>query len=187
MTYNATKIADELTKTALGEAYYGNALYVALDFPFLTDEDKQVLHRYLHGANCGRDSHALQDIAIAIIEKAKEICVYPQSTGCRAQSTPISSQMMTMERMISERDDTIASMHRENVNLAAQRDELQKLLDKISKWDGGGIEVELATWRRVNSERDELLTAMKYLQEHRLWINSHAKAVIESAIAKVAP
>lgn len=35
-------------------------------------------------------------------------------------------------------------------------------------------------------QRDELLSALKYLQEHRLWINSHAKAVIESAIAKVA-
>lgn len=145
MTYNATKIADELTKTALGEAYYGNALYVALDFPFLTDEDKQVLHRYLHGANCGRDSHALQDIAIAIIEKAKEICVYPQSTGCRAQATPISSQMMTMERMISERDDTIASMHREIVNLTAQRDEL------------------LAA---VEAERDRICAAIKAEDDH---------------------
>lgn len=40
---------------------------------------------------------------------------------------------------------------------------------------------------RITQQRDDLLAAMKYLQEHRLWINSHAKAVIESAIAKVQP
>ena len=52
-------------------------------------------------------------------------------------------------------------------------------------------------WRNTNTiekarqdemaKRDELLAALEYLQQHKLWINSHAKAVIEAAIAKVKP
>lgn len=34
-------------------------------------------------------------------------------------------------------------------------------------------------------QRDELLATLEYLKLHRLWINSHAKAIIESAIVKV--
>ena len=34
-------------------------------------------------------------------------------------------------------------------------------------------------------QRDELLAAMRYLRQHRLWANSHAKAVIEAALEKV--
>ena len=38
--YNAYRIAYELRCTALGEAYFGNALRVAKDFPGLTAEDR---------------------------------------------------------------------------------------------------------------------------------------------------
>lgn len=38
---------------------------------------------------------------------------------------------------------------------------------------------------QVVQQRDELLKSMKYLQEYRLWSNGHAKAIIDSAIAKV--
>lgn len=37
----------------------------------------------------------------------------------------------------------------------------------------------------LEQQRDELLAALEYLKLHRLWSNSHAKAIIESAIAKV--
>ena len=36
MPYDHKQIAKELIDTALGNAYYGNALYVARDFQFLT-------------------------------------------------------------------------------------------------------------------------------------------------------
>jgi hypothetical protein len=39
----------------------------------------------------------------------------------------------------------------------------------------------------VVQQRDELLKSMKYLQEYRLWVNGHAKTIIDSAIAKVQP
>jgi hypothetical protein len=39
----------------------------------------------------------------------------------------------------------------------------------------------------VVRQRDELLKSMKYLQEYRLWVNGHAKTIIDSAIAKVQP
>ena len=67
MKYSAKKIANELTKTALGESYYGNALYVALDFPCLDKADKLCLHRWLNGSNSGIDHVSLQDIAVRII------------------------------------------------------------------------------------------------------------------------
>jgi hypothetical protein len=61
--YTAKQIAKELEKTASGQAYYGNALYVSLDFPFLTLEEKHVLKRYLKGMQKGTDHITLQDIA----------------------------------------------------------------------------------------------------------------------------
>jgi len=67
--YDLQKIADEIRKTALNEAYYGNALYVALDFDFLTKDHKTILRRHLNEIQ--RDDRLeLNDIAI-IIENHK--------------------------------------------------------------------------------------------------------------------
>jgi hypothetical protein len=68
MKYTNIKIADELIKTALNESYYGNALYVAMDFPCLTESDKRCLHRYLHGSQLNLDHVQLQEIANKIME-----------------------------------------------------------------------------------------------------------------------
>ena len=68
MKYTNIKIADELIKTALNESYYGNALYVAMDFPCLTESDKRCLHRYLHGSQLNLDHVQLQEIALKIKE-----------------------------------------------------------------------------------------------------------------------
>ena len=67
MTYDHKQIAKELIDTALGNAYYGNALYVARDFQFLTDEDRFCLCRWLDGSQCKTDHVWLQDIAIKIL------------------------------------------------------------------------------------------------------------------------
>lgn len=61
--YDTQQIAKELTDTALGRAYYGSALLAAKDMPLLTDEERQVVLRYLDGAQRGTDHVALQDIA----------------------------------------------------------------------------------------------------------------------------
>ena len=37
----------------------------------------------------------------------------------------------------------------------------------------------------LKQQRDELLATMQYLRQHKLWANSHAKAVIASAVQKV--
>jgi hypothetical protein len=68
MKYTPQKIAEELIKTALGETYYGNALYVAMDFPCVTESEKRCLHRWMHGANLNIDHVTLQDIAYKIME-----------------------------------------------------------------------------------------------------------------------
>jgi hypothetical protein len=68
MKYGPQKIAEELIKTALGESYYGNALYVAMDFPCVTEDEKRCLHRWMHGANTKTDHVTLQDIAYKIME-----------------------------------------------------------------------------------------------------------------------
>ena len=70
MSYNLLAIADEIALTALGKAYFGNALYVAKDFDFLTDDAKRVIHRYLNGQQCGADHIDLQDVANAIKQEA---------------------------------------------------------------------------------------------------------------------
>ena len=64
--YTPQKISEELTKTALGESYYGNALYVAMDFPCVNDDDKRCLHRYMHGSELNTDHVKLQEIALKI-------------------------------------------------------------------------------------------------------------------------
>jgi hypothetical protein len=66
--YLPKKIAEELIKTALGESYYGNALYVALDFPCLNESDKRCIARYLYGSNLKTDHVHLYDIAYKIME-----------------------------------------------------------------------------------------------------------------------
>ena len=66
MAYDDNQIAHELEQTALGNSYYGNSLYVALDMPVATDADKRMLHRYLHGSELDTDFMRLQDLAIRI-------------------------------------------------------------------------------------------------------------------------
>jgi hypothetical protein len=68
MKYTPQKIAEELIKTALGESYYGNALYVAMDFSCVNETEKRCLHRWLHGANLNMDHVTLQEIAHKIME-----------------------------------------------------------------------------------------------------------------------
>lgn len=66
MKYDTQRIAYELTETALGNSYYGNALRVAKDLPELTQEDRSVLDRYATGIQTHTDSRSLQEIASKI-------------------------------------------------------------------------------------------------------------------------
>ena len=64
--YTNQKIAKELKDTAMGRAYHGNALYVAVDIPFIRDnqEYRQVIIRYMTGKDLlGGDHCTLQEIA----------------------------------------------------------------------------------------------------------------------------
>jgi len=64
--YTNQKIAKQLKETAMGKAYHGNALYVAVDIPFIREnqEYKQTVIRYLSGKNLlGGDHCTLQEIA----------------------------------------------------------------------------------------------------------------------------
>lgn len=68
--YNKRKIADELTATAQGDSYYGNALYVALDLA--EGKDKEMLHRYLHGSELTSDKFALQEFANRLAQQPEQ-------------------------------------------------------------------------------------------------------------------
>ena len=72
MTYDRKAISNELQKTAMGTHYYGNALYVALDFPDLSSLQKRAIKRWLKGTNTVADGFALQHIAIDILDTEKE-------------------------------------------------------------------------------------------------------------------
>lgn len=64
--YGYIEIANELQKTAQGEAYYGNALRVAKDIPEITPEERSVLDAFATGKYSFENRMALQDIAIKI-------------------------------------------------------------------------------------------------------------------------
>jgi len=68
--YDDHAVARELDRTAQGEAYHGNALYVAKSHPVATDDDRQMLDRWLTGRSVGEfatpDRLALQELAVRI-------------------------------------------------------------------------------------------------------------------------
>lgn len=68
--YSLKQIARELRATASGEAYYGNALYVAMDMPGLTDAERRLILRWLDGSQSGTDRFRLQDVAIKLHQAA---------------------------------------------------------------------------------------------------------------------
>jgi hypothetical protein len=62
----AAEIARCLTATALGQAYYGDALDDATRLPILTDDERFVLYRWLDGSQVSNDTRELQMIAMRI-------------------------------------------------------------------------------------------------------------------------
>jgi hypothetical protein len=63
MKYDHTNIAEELEATAKGSSYFGNALYVARDFPWATHNDKALLTRYMYGSELLTDKDKLIEFA----------------------------------------------------------------------------------------------------------------------------
>ena len=59
------KLSDKLNAIANADCFYGEALYAAYEFDnVVTEKDKRVLHRCMHGAELSSDRFRLQDIAI---------------------------------------------------------------------------------------------------------------------------
>ena len=50
----------------MGDGYYGNALYDAMEMTQTTQHDREMLGRYMHGANMKTDHVKLQDLAMRI-------------------------------------------------------------------------------------------------------------------------
>jgi hypothetical protein len=50
----------------MGDGYYGNSLYEAMDMPQTTKNDREMLHRYMCGSNLKTDHVKLQDLAMRI-------------------------------------------------------------------------------------------------------------------------
>lgn len=75
MKYDTRKIYDELVKTSLGQAYFGNALRVAKDIPCLTQEDRRIIDCWATGEYPRKvelDHIHLQDIAEKILNFGTE-------------------------------------------------------------------------------------------------------------------
>lgn len=67
--YDRNAICRELQATANGDAYYGNALYIARDLPELDESDRDELSEWLSGADRKiKGSHSLNDIILKIQE-----------------------------------------------------------------------------------------------------------------------
>lgn len=72
MAYDLEAIANELTETALGNSFHGNALYVAKDIPELTADERWVIKRWLNGSQWRHDWRDLQGVANKLKALAKE-------------------------------------------------------------------------------------------------------------------
>lgn len=92
MTYDLTVIAKELRATADGEAYYGNALRVAKDLPFLTDVDRSVLDRWAMGAQNSADRFDLQEIAITIHRRSIETIAFDKKVHVAPYTVEVSTK-----------------------------------------------------------------------------------------------
>ncbi len=60
------ELADKLDAVASGNGYHGQALLDALGLDTLTLENKQMLRRYLYGADTGTDRFDLHGLAITL-------------------------------------------------------------------------------------------------------------------------
>ena len=69
---------------------------------------------------------------------------------------------------------------------AALSDEITELRERCAFYERTNAE-QAAILNRVIAERDDYRAALEYIKLHRLWINSHAKAIVESALAKHSP
>lgn len=79
MAYTLRQICDELQATAEGKAYYGNALYVARDIPGVTDDERNMLSRWLDGSQVGRDRMRLQDMVVRLLADEQPVSPYGYS------------------------------------------------------------------------------------------------------------
>ena len=60
------ELADCLDEIAAGKMWSESTLMAAINEPYLSDEEKAVLRRYLNGSHTGVDHVTLQVIAMAI-------------------------------------------------------------------------------------------------------------------------
>ncbi len=60
------ELADKLDDLASGNGYHGQAILDALGLDTLTMENKQMLRRYLYGADTGTDRFDLHGLAITL-------------------------------------------------------------------------------------------------------------------------
>ena len=62
--YDNKAIAKQLEATANGDNYHGNSLYVARDFPWTTNNDRDLLTRYMYGSELLTDKAKLIEFAL---------------------------------------------------------------------------------------------------------------------------
>jgi hypothetical protein len=62
--YDNKAIAKQLEATAKGVTYHGNSLYVAMDFPWTTGNDRDLLTRYMYGSELLTDKAKLIEFAL---------------------------------------------------------------------------------------------------------------------------
>ncbi len=62
------KLSDKLNAIAAGSAFYGEALRAAYETETVSEKDKQILSRYMHGSELSSDRFRLQDLAIKLLE-----------------------------------------------------------------------------------------------------------------------
>lgn len=73
--YNLKQIGWELERTAVGDGYFGSALYAALSLPMITEEEKAIIQRIATQKDLPEDRQALLQIAMMVYDSNDAVCV----------------------------------------------------------------------------------------------------------------
>lgn len=115
--YGPKRIGWELERTASGDSYYGNALWVARDLPGITDEDRVVLDKFLSGTAQTLDCRRLSEIAFKIFSSTE----IPRQTGDDGDTVYIKLSPENENEDVRTADDLFGFIRNEleNANIGA--------------------------------------------------------------------
>jgi hypothetical protein len=152
--YDDEQIARELTATAEGRAYYGNALYVAQDMPQIVCslEHRAAIKRYLVGNTESADHIRLLEAALMIRGTWKPEPQYPEHKKMKAIAQTSQAQ-----------GDFIDWLHEKGITLASygEDDRLHPIMTRTEALLAEFHGIDLIT---MDEEKHAMLTELRFVK-----------------------